>query len=60
MIEAIRQHNRSATSDFLVHFDEQTLDSYLRRLTTLHDRRGKGTAWVRQSVKPAVTTRLCA
>lgn len=60
MIEAIRLHNRSATSDFLVHFDEQTLDNYLRRLTTLHDHRGKGTNWVRETVTPAVTARLCA
>ena len=60
MIEAIRMHNRSAKPDFLIHFDEQTLDSYLRRLTTLHDHRGKETGWVRQCVTPAVTARLCA
>ena len=60
MIEQIRMHNRSATSDFLIHFDEQTLNDYLRRLTRLHDRRGKETGWVRPSARPAVTARQCA
>lgn len=59
-IEAIRRHNRSATPDFLLHFDQETLDRYLRRLTTLQNRRGKGTGWVRCGVTPAVTARLCA
>ncbi len=58
IIEAIRQHNRSATEEFLALFDEQALQSYLRRLTTLLGHRGRDSVWVRQGDTPAVVTRL--
>ena len=60
MIEAIRQHNRSANTEFLVSFDEQTLASYLRRLTTIQGRRGRMSVWVREGDTPAIVTRMMA
>lgn len=60
MIDAIRQRNRSARPEFLLSFNEQTLEEYLRRLTELSGHRGKATKWVRQTAAPAVTMRLCA
>jgi hypothetical protein len=60
MIEAIRQHNRSAGSDFLLGFNERALDSYLRRLTTVQGVRGRQSVWVREGDTPAVVTRAMA
>ena len=60
MIEMIRQRNRSASSEFLVKFDEEALRTYLRRLTTLHGHRGRASTWVRQGISPASITRACA
>ncbi len=57
MIEAIRQHNRSAPDTFLVAFEERALESYLRRLTTVQGRRGRGSVWVREAETPAIVTR---
>jgi len=57
MIEQIRTRNRSASVDFLVHFDEQALSSYLNRLTRINGRRGKDSVWVRESGRPAIVTR---
>lgn len=59
LIAAIRQHNRTATPDFLVHFDEAALQTYLARLTTLNGQRGRDTGWVRTGAAPAVTERAC-
>ncbi len=58
MIEAIRQRNRSAEPEFLLSFDEQTLASYLRRLTHLADHRGRDSGWVRESSSRAIVTRI--
>lgn len=58
MIEAIRAHNRSVTSDFLATFDERSLQTYLRRLTELQGKRGKSTVWVRPGDTTAVVTRM--
>lgn len=58
MVEAIRQRNRSASSEFLLNFDEQTLQSYLRRLTDVLGHRGPNSVWVRQSTSRAVVTRV--
>jgi len=58
MIEAIRQRNRSAEEEFLLSFDERTLETYLNRLTRLSDRRGRESVWVRQSTSRSVVTRV--
>ena len=57
MIEQIRSRNRSASVEFLVHFDEQALTSYLNRLTRINGRRGRDSVWVREGDSPAVVTR---
>ena len=59
-IELIRQRNHSASTEFLTRFDEHTLDTYLRRLSTVCDRRGKSSRWVRDTTSPAVTSRIVA
>lgn len=59
MIEQIRRHNRSAAGEFLVHFNEQALESYLRRLS-LVSRRGRDSAWVREGHSRAIVTRVAA
>lgn len=56
MIDAIRQHNRTATVPFLMAFSDAELATYLRRLS-LADQRG--TSWVREGAEPAVTVRDC-
>lgn len=60
MIEAIREHNRSAPDTFLGGFNEQALASYLRRLTTVLGCRGRGSVWVREAETPAIVTRAAA
>ncbi len=55
MIERIRLHNRGATEEFLGRFDEQALDAYLRRLTSLVADGGGMSVWVRQGSRPAMT-----
>ena len=60
MVEAIRQRNRSASMEFLMTFDEQTLQTYLRRLTNVVGHRGRQSVWVRESASRAVVTRVHA
>jgi hypothetical protein len=60
MIERIRERNRSASNEFLVKFDEEALQTYLSRLTTLQDHRGRSSVWVRKGVAPASVMRACA
>lgn len=60
MIEQICERNRSASSEFLVKFDEEALSTYLRRLTTLQDHRGRSSVWVRKGVASASVMRACA
>jgi hypothetical protein len=57
MIDAIRQRNRTAGAEFLVHFKEDVLASYLKRLD-LSGRRGRQSAWVREGDTPAIVTRI--
>ena len=57
LIDAIRNHNRSAQDAFLVTFDQQVLETYLRRLQTVQGKRGAGSVWVRPGDSPAVVTR---
>ena len=59
-IDLIRQRNQSASTEFLTRFDEQSLDAYLRRLSTVCNHRGRGSRWVRDTKSPAVTTRVAA
>lgn len=59
-IDLIRQRNHSASAEFLTRFDERSLDTYLRRLSTVCDHRGPGSRWVRDTTSPAVTTRTAA
>mgnify|MGYP006288377139 CR=1 FL=1 len=56
MIAMIRQRNRSASEQFLTHFEDRALDDYLRRLQ-LREQRGRETAWVRTGPSPAVVMR---
>lgn len=58
MIEAIRQHNRSASEKFLVTFDDRTLDTYLRRLTFLSNHRGRDSHWTREPQTTAIVSRV--
>jgi len=60
MIEEIRSHNRSARTDFLVHFNEEALSEYLSRLNRCQNHRGRDSVWVRQTPEPAMVTRACA
>lgn len=56
MIDAIRQHNRTASVPFLMTFNDADLATYLRRLSLTNQR---GSAWVRESSEPAITVRDC-
>ena len=58
LIDAIRIHNRSAQDAFLVTFDQQVLETYLRRLQTIQGQRGPKSVWVRESDRPAMVTRV--
>ena len=49
IIEAIRQHNHTAPSEFLSGFADEELELYLRRLTQVLGHRGRGSHWVRES-----------
>ncbi|MGN6506670.1 MAG: hypothetical protein ACTHM6_14015 [Tepidisphaeraceae bacterium] len=49
LIEAIRKHNPSASTDFLNQFDAPALNQYLERLEDTQRRAPKITAWVRPS-----------
>ncbi len=60
MIEAIREHNRSADQEFLTRFDEAALSDYLQRLTRVCNHRGRHSRWVRNGASPAVVTRSMA
>jgi hypothetical protein len=58
MIQQIRQRNQSASDEFLVDFDEQALEQYLERLTSVVGHRGKSSIWVRQGDAPAIVSRV--
>jgi len=57
IIEAIRQHNRTANQELLTTFDEHTLENYLKRLTLINGRRGRASVWVRQPDTTSIVTR---
>lgn len=60
MIDLIQQRNRSASSEFLLKFDENALQTYLHRLTSVHGHRGRSSVWVRRGDSPASITRISA
>lgn len=53
LIEQIRVLNRTAEPDFLISFDQQALENYLKRLSLLQAARGRGSVWVRTGQSPA-------
>ena len=55
IIDRIRQQNRSADVAFLATFNEEALNTYLKRLVLT---RGKSSGWVREGKAPAAVTRL--
>jgi hypothetical protein len=60
MISAIRERNRSASVEYLVHFDETALRSYLDRLTRVLGHRGPQSVWVRDTTERCVVSRVAA
>ncbi len=56
IIEQIRRLNRSAPPDFLVSFEEQALENYLKRLALARAGRGRGSVWVRPGDCSAAVT----
>ena len=58
LIDAIHRVNRSADLEYLMHFSEQELAGYLKRLTDLRGRRGPRSVWVREGSRPAVVARM--
>lgn len=57
IIQAIRRHNRTASPEFLLEFNQRVLEDYLQRLTRVLGRRGRGSYWVRQTTGRSVVTR---
>ena len=59
-IEQIRQHNPTASPEFLSQFDQPALETYLQRLSRVAGHRGPTSRWIRQTTSPAATTRSAA
>ena len=57
LIEAIRNHNKSASVDFLYDFTETDLIKYLHHLRYINRPRGKYSVWVRPGDTAAIVTR---
>jgi hypothetical protein len=51
LIEQIRQHNATATYDFLAQFDESSLEQYLQHLEDAKARKRQICSWSRQRDK---------
>jgi len=60
IIDAIREHNRSAGQEFLIRFNEVALQTYLQRLTRVSGHRGRGSVWVRSGETAAAMTGMTA
>jgi hypothetical protein len=58
IISAICVQNPSARPHFLAAFCEQSLESYLKRLTQINGRRGPGSSWVREGDTPAIVASI--
>lgn len=59
-IQRIREHNHTASPEFLNRFNAEALSVYLCRLDRVANHRGPGSRWVRITTSPAVTTRHAA
>lgn len=57
LIEAIQVHNRSATQDFLMGFNEEALNNYLNHLEYRRRPRNGSARWIRPVETPAIVTR---
>lgn len=57
LIQGIRQINRSARQDWLMHFDPNALRRYLDHLHRTLEPRGGHSVWVRPGETAAVVTR---
>lgn len=57
LVEAIRDHNPSASSEFLLSFDEAALHHYLDHLEYRRQPRGRTAQWIRPGDSRAVVTR---
>jgi hypothetical protein len=55
LIDQVLELNPGATADFLGTFSERALEQYAQHLRICADRRGRDTAWVRESGRPAIT-----
>ena len=56
LIHAIRDHNRTATHEFLCGFDDPALSHYLNHLQIGRKPRGLASCWIRIPETPAVVT----
>ena len=52
LIDGIRQLNQTAQPEFLLQFDEESLDQYLRHLQSAQEKRLKIAGWVKSIPKP--------
>jgi hypothetical protein len=52
LIDGIRQLNQTAQPEFLLQFDEESLDQYLRHLQNAQEKRLKIEGWVKSIPKP--------
>lgn len=57
IIEAIREHNPGAGTDFLARFDTAALFRYLDRLRYMNASRREKPMWIRFAETPAAVTR---
>lgn len=58
LIRTIRQHNPTASPDYLSGFDEAALDRYLDRLRHGRAPRGANSFWDRYPDTPAIVGRI--
>src|SRR4051794_41033072 len=52
LIDGIRQLNQTAQPEFLLQFDEEALDQYLKHLQNAQEKRLKIAGWVKSIPKP--------
>jgi hypothetical protein len=52
LIDGIRQLNQTAQPEFLLQFDEESLDQYLKHLQNAQEKRLKIEGWVKSIPKP--------
>lgn len=52
LIDGIRLINQTAQPEFLLQFDEEALDQYLRHLQSAQEKRLKIAGWIKSIPKP--------